>query len=208
MGEKKGLGCGGECSALNRTVQDFIAMGAPRFALAKAMGIPLAPYIQTISATFDTTEVQVIPSKSFPTKVVQDMLVEAIIIRTTVDRPRPSVFFPQSDFFDQYQDGIEADLVVQGAPRYLVADFTPLSNLADLVNSRWPNGWLLTYQQQVMMSFQSRFQLPESPMTVKVTFRSWTTTGEMFELMRTEEAIDRLRKCGYELPDCYTSSCK
>ncbi len=210
-GAKVGMGCGGGCggSAINRSVEDFIALGSPRLALAKAMGILIAPYIMTVKATFDTTEATVIPSKSFSDKVAQDTLVESMIVRITTDRPAPNVFQPQSDFFNQYQDGIEATLDVQGAPRYTVApNFTPLSLLADVVNSAWPKGWLLTYQQQIIMSFQSRFALPDFPTTVYVTFRAWTPTGEMFELMSTKEAIDRLKACNYTFPDCYTTSCK
>lgn len=206
-----GVGCdaGGGGSPIHQSVNALIAMGSPRFALARAMGVLIAPYIMTVKATFDTTEAQVLPSKSFSDKVAQDTIIEAMIVRITTDRPAPNVFQPQSDYFNQYQDGIEATLDVQGAPRYTVApNFTPLSNLADIVNARWPNGWLLTYQQQIIMSFQSRFALPDFPTTVNCTFRGWVPTGEMFELMSTKEAIERLKKCGYEFPDCYTTSCK
>lgn len=209
--KKRGFGCGG-CgggSSINRGVEDYIALGSPRLALARAMGIIIAPYVMTVKATFDTTEATVLPSKSFSDKVAQDTLIDSMIVRITTDRPPANVFQPQSDYFAQYQDGIEATLDVQGAPRYAVApNFTPLSTLADVINTGWPRGWLLTYQQQIMMSFQSRFALPDFPTTVACTFRGWVPTGEMFELMSTKEAMDRLSACGYEFPSCYSTACK
>jgi hypothetical protein len=210
MIQKAGFGCGGGgYSPIRQSVDQLIAMGSPRFALARAMGVIIAPYVMTVKATFDTTEAQVLPSKSFSDKVAQDTIVESMIVRITTDEPAGNILQPQSDFFNQYQDGIEATLDVQGAPRYAVApNFTPLSTLADVVQGMWPNGWLLTYQQQIIMSFQSRFALPSFPTTVQCTFRCWTPTGEQFELMSTKEAIDRLKECGFEFPDCYTTSCK
>jgi hypothetical protein len=214
-GEKKrGLGCGGcggGSSTINRSVDDYIALGSPRLALARAMGVIIAPYIMTVKATFLTTEAQVLPSKSFSDKVAQDTLIDSVVARVVVGRPAPNPLQPISDYYNQYMDGIEATLDVQGAPRYTVCpNFTPLSTLADIIKTGngWPNGWLLTYQQQIMMSFQSTFQLPDFPTTVHVTFRAWTPTGEMFELMTTDEAIKRLKACGYDFPSCYATSCR
>lgn len=207
-----GLGCGpdgGGCGPLARGVYDFLSMGLPRLALARALGVPFAPYVMNVRATFDTTDAQIIPMRGADVKVSQDVLVDAIIVRVGTDRPAPNVFTPQSDFFNQYMNGVEATLAVQGAPRYVVSEgYTPLSSLGDVANGVWPRGWGLTYQQQIFMGFQSRFALPDFPTTVVVTFRAWQPATQMFEMMPSKEAIERLVKCGVEIPECYLLDCK
>jgi hypothetical protein len=207
--EQKALGFGCASSPIDVSIDTFLAMGLPRMALARAMGVSFAPRVLQVRATFDTPDVGVLPSKSFSDKVAQDYIVQSMIVRITTDTPAANVFEPQSRYFNQFMDGIEATLDVQGAPRFTVAgEFTPLSMLADVCCCDWPAGWGLTYQQQIIMSFQSRIQLPDFPTTVIVGFRMWGPTGEMFENMPTAYALEQLQACGYQIPQCYSRACK
>jgi hypothetical protein len=131
-----------------------------------------------------------------------------MVVRITNDSGGQSnIFQPQSDYFFNFQSGIEASLDVKGAPRYAVADnFTPLSTLADVVNgsSKWPAGWILTYQQQLFMSFNNRIApLPFAPLSVICTFRTWTPVGEMFVQMTNREAFQRLAENGVHCSQQY-----
>jgi hypothetical protein len=211
--KKMGLGCGeGGAMAVNlQSAQNYLEMGLPRIALARLRGVNLAPKVVVVKATFDTPDVQVLPSKSQSEKMAQDYVVDQMIVRITEDSPAQNVLTAQSRYYNQFMNGIEATLDVQGAPRFTVAnDFTPLSILADVINegAPWPGGWGLTYQQQVFMSFQSTFQLPNFPTTVNVGFRLWGPTGEEYEHMTTQTAIEYLQACGLAIPKCYQMYCK
>jgi hypothetical protein len=182
-------------------VQKMLEAGSPRLALAKCLGVPLAPYAINVRATFPDVDTPSVPNVGSDVKIVQDTLVDAMVVRITNDSGGQSnIFQPQSDYFYNFQSGIEATLDVKGAPRYAVADsFTPLSTIADMVNgnAKWPAGWILTYQQQLFMSFNARIApLAFSPLTVVCTFRTWTPVGEMFVQMTNREAFQRLTECG------------
>lgn len=202
-----GLGLGdGSMGPLATGVWSMLAAGSPRLALAKAMGVPLAPYIINVRATFDDVDTADVPSQGADVKVSQDTLVDSLVVRTTLDRTAQGQFDNLNDYFGNFQNGIEATLDVQGAPRYTVAEnFTPLSTLADVINgnARWPGGWILTYQQQLFMSFHSRITLPAAPVTVVCTFRTWVPTNDMFVLMPTRDAVARLAECGINLNSAY-----
>jgi hypothetical protein len=201
-----GLGCGvGPNSA---SVQQYLDAGSPRLALAKAWGVPLAPYLINVRATFPDVDTLDVPNVGSDVKIVQDTLVDALVVRVTNDNTPQNVFQPQSDFFfGSFQSGIEATLDVMGAPRYAVAPkFTPLSTLADTISgvSHWPHGWVLTYQQQLFMSFHSRIApLPFSPVTVICTYRGWVPVGEAFVQMTNREAFTRLAECGVVCNQAY-----
>jgi len=188
---------------------DIIRMleaGSPRLALAKSLGVPMAPYILNVKATFPDTDTPGVPDVGSDVKITQDTLVEALIVRVTNDTGGQSnIFQPQSDFFYQYQSGIEATLDVKGAPRYSVApNFTPLSTLADMINGKWPQGWILTYQQQLFMSFNARIlPLAFAPLTVICSYRAWIPVGEMFVQMTNREAFERLAEAGITCSDAY-----
>ena len=191
---------------LLRGVYDFLELGYPRLALARAKGIPFAPYLINVRATFDASDVTVIPNQGSDVKIVQDTLITGMITRVTNDTPAANVLDPQSRFFDQYMNGLEATLTVQGQPRYEVAPFaTPLSNMGDLINTTYPKGWVLTYQEQLYMSFFTRFALAHFPTTVICTFRGFIPVNDMFVDMPVKDAIDELRNCGVIIPDCYTT---
>ncbi len=202
-----GGGCGGASSPIMAGVFAMLAAGSPRLALAKAYGVPLAPFIINVRAEFPDVDTFNVPDRGSDVKIVQDTLIDALVIRVTLDNPALNILQPISDYFFNFQSGLEATLDVQGAPRYTVAEnFTPLSTLADMVNgnSHWPAGWVLTYQQQLFMSFNARIQLPDSPATVVATYRGWVPTSDMFVGMSTREAVTRLRDdCGIDCGEAY-----
>ncbi len=189
-------------------VQRMLEAGSPRLALAKAMGVPMAPYVMNVRATFPDVDTPGVPDVGSDVKIVQDTLIDCMVVRVTNDTGGQSnIFQPQSDYFFNFQSGIEATLDVKGAPRYSVApNFTPLSTLADVVNgnSKWPAGWILTYQQQLFMSFNARIApLPFAPATVVCTFRGWIPVGEMFVQMSNREAFERLAARGVTCDEKY-----
>jgi hypothetical protein len=193
-----GLGCADDSyGPLAAGVYSMLAAGSPRLALAKARGVPLAPYMISVRAVFPDTSVTLVPDVGSDVKIVQDTLIDSLVIRiqnesTTANQNQ---FQTLSDFFYGYQSGIEATLDVQGAPRYAVAPkFIPLSVLGDPNNGvgHWPGGWVLTYQQQLFMSFQAKILLPTAPIEVICAFRGWVPVTEAFVSMTNREAINAL----------------
>lgn len=206
-----GIGCSdGSLGPLEAGVWAMLAAGSPRLALAKALGVPLAPYIINVRATFPEVDTADVPDIGSDVKIVQDTLIDAMVVRLQNDNTPQNIFQPQSDYFFNFQSGIEATLQVNGAPRYSVAEmFTPLSTLADVVNggSHWPGGWLLTYQQQLFMSFHSRVTLPFAPLEVICTFRGWLPVSDMFmrNRMSDDKVFAMLEECGVSCSDAYKS---
>lgn len=194
---------------LEASVGCLLASGSPRLALARALGVPLAPYLINVRAKFPDTSVQIVPDVGSDVKIVQDTLIDAMVVRIFNESltANQNQFQAQSDFFFTLQSGIEAKLDVVGAPRYSVAPtFTPLANLLDTINgnSHWPRGWVLTYQQQLMMNFIPKVTLPFTPLEVVCTFRGWIPTNEMFVSMTNREAIEKLETdCGIPLDPAY-----
>src|SRR5574341_452639 len=201
-----GLGMAGNC-CIGADVEFWVRMGYPRLALARALGTVFQPYVFNVRATFDTSDVDVVADQGADVKITTDTIIDAMIVRVMNDNVPQNVFQPQSDYFTNYQSGIEAKLDVLGAPRYAIAPkFTPLSTLAELINpAKWPCGWVLTYQQQVKMDFFARNPLANFPTTVVCTFRGFTPTGERFAAMPNQQAINELRAMGFVIPDWYKS---
>jgi hypothetical protein len=209
-----GLGCPGDV-ALSRRVYDLLDMGSPRLALATAMGVPLAPYNIQIRATFADVSTSIVPDVGNQDQLYQDVLVDSLKI-TVVNRSTTSnqdEFQSQSDWFYSMQSGIEATLKVVGAPRYEVAPrYTPIATLADMIGApRWPGGWVLTYGQELMMSFNATIALPTAPIEVICSFRSWSPiTGEFSGVaMPVATALSRLvTDFGVVLPKGYKPPCQ
>jgi len=201
--------CDQDLGPLSAGVYAMLAAGSPRLALAKARGVPLAPYIINVRAVFPDTDTSMVPSVGSDVKIVQDTLIDSLVIRIQNESvtANQNTFQAQSDFYYSIQSGIEATLDVMGAPRYSVAPrFTPLSTMGDLINgnSHWPGGWVLTYQQQLFMSFNAKIALPVAPLEVVCTFRSWTPVTAEFVNMGNDQAIAYLQsEFGITLDDAY-----
>ena len=207
-GFASGFGCSDDGS-LSAGVYAMLAAGSPRLALAKARGVPLAPYILNIRATFTDTSTALVPGVGTDVKINQDTLVDHMVIRVENQSPtaNQNQFQSQSDFYFGFTSGLEATLQVKGAPRYdVVNTFTPLSNIADVVNGmhHWPGGWVLNYQQQLFADFSAKILLPTAPIEVIMTFATWVPVTQGFVSMSTQEAIDALQsEFGLQLTDRY-----
>ena len=204
-----GLGCGdGGMGPLAAGVYEMLALGSPRLALCRAMGIRMAPYYFNLRATFvdiSQTDVEEVGSD---VKIVQDTLVDemcfTILNKSTT--ANATQFSSQSDYYFNKQSGIEMTLDILGAPRPTITPkFTPLANVADaLFNfSRWPRGFILTYTQQLQASFHASVVLPTVPIEVVVTFQSWLPIIDKFVDMKNAEAFQGLRDCGFTIDPCY-----
>jgi hypothetical protein len=206
-----GFGCGdSDFGPLATGIYSMLAAGSPRLALAKARGVPLAPYIINVRAIFPDTSTTLVPDVGSDVKITQDTLIDSLIIRiqNESDTANQNQFQSLSDFFYGYQSAIEATLDVQGAPRYTVTGdkFVPLSVLGDPNNGvgHWPGGWVLTYQQQLFMSFQAKVLLPYAPIEVICSFRGWVPVTQAFVSMTNREAITLLQsEFGIQLDKSY-----
>lgn len=209
-----GLGCGdGGMGPLAVGVYQMLAAGSPRLALAKAKGIPLAPYFINIRATFADTSVSTVPDVASDVKIMQDTLIDGMLYTITNLSPNANQnqFQAQSDYYYKWQSGIEATLDVTGAPRYAVApNFMPLATMADAFNgdARVGSGWILTYNEQLKMSFNAKVTLPTAPMEVVVTFRTLVPVWDDLVQMTNKEAFRLLRDdCGIVLDPAYADRC-
>jgi len=209
-----GLGCGdGGMGSLATSVYQMLAMGSPRLALAKAKGIQLAPWFINVRATFSDTSVSQVPEVGSDVKFTQDTFIDTMVVRisnqsTTANQNQLQT---QSDFYYGFQSSIEATLDVMGAPRYAVAaKFMPLSNMLDAFNgnAKLGHGWILSYQQQLKMSFQAKVTIPYAPIEVVCTFSGWVPVWDELVHMTNSEAIRQLREdCGIQIDDSYAKRC-
>jgi hypothetical protein len=139
-----------------------------------------------------------------PYRFVQDALFDSIIFRTIneSETANQNQFQAESDYYYNFQSGIEAILSVEGQPRYEVVQFmTPLSLIADAFNgnSHWPYGWVLKPNQALLMSFHALVPLPFAPIEVVVSFRLWTTSSDG-DVPSNRQAFEQLCDMGYQVP--------
>jgi hypothetical protein len=204
-----GLGCGdGGMGPLAAGVYEMLALGSPRLALCRAMGIRMAPYYFNLRATFVDSTMPDVEEVGTDVKIVQDTLIDEMCftIFNKSTNANDTQFRTQSDYYFNKQSGIEMTLDILGAPRPTITPkFTPLANIADALfnDSRWPRGFILTYTQQLQASFHASITLPQFPMEVVVTFQSWLPIIDKFVDMKNADAFDGLRKCGFTIDQCY-----
>ncbi len=206
----QGFGCPGDGNPQLDAVYAMLAAGNPRLALARARGVPFAPFFINIRAVFPDTTTAIVPSVGSDVKISQDTLVNEMVVRifNRSITANQNQFQAQSDWYYTWQSGIEATFDIQGAPRPTIADrFTPLANLLDAFNGyskRAGHGWILTYQQQLFMAFNATVTLPTAPIEVVCTFACETPVSQAFTRMSNSEAIASLRsEFGIEIADAY-----
>jgi hypothetical protein len=179
---------------------------SPQIALARAKGVQFAPYLLNCRATFtDTTTTTLNPSslEGGQGAINQPSIIDRITYE--IDAPNSfagNVFKPEHDFFYQRQSGISATLAVQGAPRYTISPyFTPLSTLLASLSEGWPCGWVLNYNQTIVMQFQQSIPVESTPTSVIVTFRMWQPVGtDEFQMMTATDARNQLQAAGLLTP--------
>jgi len=208
-----GVGCGDAgMGPMASGVYQMLAAGSPRLALAKALGLPMAPWMINCRATFADTSTSNVPNVGSDVKITQDTVIDTMLFRISNQSvtANQNQFQAQSDWYYNFQSSIEATLDVTGTPRYPVApEFMPLVNLADAFNgdSKAGNGWILTYQNALKMSFNAKVTIPVAPIEVVVTFRAWTPIWDEQVHMTNREAFARLKEIGLVLPEAYVSRC-
>jgi hypothetical protein len=165
--------------------------------------------MMNVRAKFPDTSTTLVPDVGADVKVTQDTVIDAMTVRifnesTTANQNQ---FQAQSDWYYNFQSGIEATLDVQGAPRFTIAEkFCPLASLFDAFNgdSKWGSGFVMQYQQQLFMSFNAKITLPTAPLEVVCSFRSWTPIGQAFTRMDNATALSQLENdFGFEFSDAY-----
>jgi hypothetical protein len=175
---------------------------SPQIALARYFKIPFAPFVQSITATFVNTTDNIGPfalGVNANDRLSIVSVVDQVIFH--VDSPALNAGNAAKGFLDWWfarQTGIQATLIVDGSPRYLVApDPTPIDTLADMMTEMWPQGWVLNYTQAPKMQFNTTFALPAVPTTVTVTFRMWQPVQVRRLIGLTDaSAVDQLVQCG------------
>ena len=180
----------------NSSVMDFIAAGTPQLALAKAMGVPFVPWYETIKAEFTSASAGApLPDIASKQQITRHTIVDGIAWRVLNESTaNSSTLQPQADWYNNFQLGIECTMKVLGRPGYIVVDdFTDLSLLSDTQgNGMFPRGWILSYEQAISMSFNSRIALPVVPMLVTVVFRTWNPVSDYFDFLNPRDAIQQL----------------
>jgi hypothetical protein len=182
-----------------------LAASSPQLALARALGVPFAPYILNIQNTFQSTSPLTLNPVSFqnPGSITQPSIVDRMMFE--IDQPTAfdgQVLKSVQDFFFGLQSGIAATLDVTGAPRYTVAPFfTPLRTLCAMVNEGWPAGWVLNHTQNLVMQFQAtQGALLTPPTIVTVSFRLWQPFSNEFVQMTDGEARSQLVQLAATMP--------
>jgi len=173
-------------------IKGMLALGSPRLALAKALGVPMAPWAIRIAAVFGTVSTPSVLDAGQDVKLVQDVIIDDIRYQVDNQNVGSGDFDYLNDYFYALQSNIEATLKVTGAPRYDVyPNFTPIAQI------RRPTcGWVLTNTQGLRMDFQANTQLPFAPVKVTFVFEGRTTHWAKLIEMTQGQALSALKQLG------------
>jgi hypothetical protein len=189
----------------------YAAQYSPQIALAKALGMAFAPFFLAIQNTFEDSTTLNSNPQTFQgaTQAGQQTGtggLPSIIERINYEIVSPQAF-PGSQFKSQYDwfygqnSGISATMSVLGAPKYVVApNYIPLTGLLASLGQMFPRGWVLQYNQSIVMQFQQTVPVPFPPTTVTCTFAMWQpidTRGTLVQLSTTD-AFKQLIELGYD----------
>lgn len=174
---------------------------SPQVALANYWGLPWAPYSQSITVQL-TDPVATVGPFGFPNnndRISVVSVVDALMLQIDAPNLFPGTQLqPFTNFFYARQSGINATMIIDGSPKYVVApDFIPIANLVAMTNEAWPSGWVLGYTQSPKMQFSPSIPLSAPPVTVYVTFRMWQPAAAMKMIGMTDgRAVQILRDAG------------
>jgi hypothetical protein len=184
-----------------------VAEMSPQVALARYYKIPWGPFVQSIQGTFTTTT-QTIGPFSMGTNANDRLSLVSVVDMVTLHVDAPTLnpanaLKPFIDWFFARQSGIQATMIVDGSPRYVVApDFTPIDTLVAMITEAWPMGWVLGYTQAPKMQFTTSFALPSVPVTVTCTFRMWQPVNSRLMMAMTDvKAVEILVDKGVLTPE-------
>lgn len=201
-----------------------VAEWNPQIAYARALRVPLVPWIPVIRATFTSTATPTIgpfswtvqASSNDQVRINSFGIVDRIMFQ--IDAPQANsglAIKPFIDWFYGQQSGIEATLIVDGDPKYVATpDFVPLRMVCAMINEAWPMGWVLTNTNVCKMQFNIPLTalLETPPVKVSVGFRIWTPNvgtakGRQFTMMTDRQAYEGLEKLGYKCPPSWADTC-
>ena len=184
-----------------------VAMWDPVIALARAMGAQFVPFMINIRTAFVDPSINVTNTVSFEGSNERLNMVSVVDeVTYQIDTPNlnPSnALQAVNAWFYARQSGIQATMIVDGAPRYVVAPFfTPLESLMSSLAEGWPMGWSLGYTQTVKMQFTATIPIPVLPANITVTLRAWQpSAGNTFFVGMTDPvARSLLQRLGYNCP--------
>jgi hypothetical protein len=185
---------------------DQLAKWAPRIAYGLVVGVPRVPFVVDIPIQFTTSAVDAPPIvASFDNNLTQDTMIARVAYNLFQQNSFPGSPF-QSLYFNQLKQsgltGVGINMQVFGGPKYAINDnFTDLGNLMDVFAVTWPAGWPLYKQSNVKVS-AILTQTPVSvPFDVTLTFLGFQMLDKSIDSLSDEEARDRLRKMGFNVPD-------
>lgn len=164
-------------------------------AYAAACGVPIAPWYQTITASFSSTTQSGALNESPVDKLVQDTLITRVTYQIQNLNTPTSNFssFAANQF--QKQSGILVRMKVVGAPRFSVIDsFTPISEVEN-----WPCGWVLGATNGVSMDFQSTMTLPFVPLIANVVFHGETSHWAKLIDASPQYCVQKLKDMDYDI---------
>jgi hypothetical protein len=188
------------------TIED-VAQWNPVIALARAMGAEFVPFHLNIRVSFTDPNINLTNVVSFEGSNERLNMVTIIDELTyQIDTPNlnpGNALQAVNAWFYARQSGIQAQLIVDGAPRYVVSPFfTPLETLLSSLAEGWPMGWTLGYTQTMKMQFKATVPIPVLPANITVTMRCWQpSAGNLFFVGMTDPvARGLLQKLGYVVP--------
>lgn len=184
-----------------------LALYAPRVALAYVLGVPRVPFLDDVPIVFSASTVNAPPViASFQNNLSQDTVIERISFGLFQQNSFPGSPF-QSLYFNQLKQsgfvGVGLNMAVFGGPKYLVNNsdtFTDIGTFFDVFAATWPEGWPLEKQSNVKISAVLT-QTPASvPFSINITFLGFQFLDKVMDDMSDDEARERLRKLGFEVP--------
>jgi hypothetical protein len=184
-----------------------VAMWDPVIALARAMGAQFVPFMINIRTAFTDPTIAVTNTVSFEgsnERLNMVSVVDSLMYQIDTPNLNPgNALQAVNAWFYARQSGIQATIIVDGAPRYVVAPFyTPLETLMSALAEGWPMGWSLGYTQTFKMSFMATVPIPVLPANITVTLRAWQpSAGNTFFVGMTDPvARSLLQRLGYNCP--------
>ncbi len=195
-----------EPKALN--IQE-LAIYDPVAAYGIVLGIPRIPISMNAAGIFSSFAVPQIPVEGdLDTTIAQRTWIDNI----TYSLQQPNVF--AGNIFKTLYDtmlkqapGISCQIQVQSGPRYLVSpQFTPLENVAPLLQQHYPAGWPLFKQQSIEVNFMLTAPPPAvnpngPPYIVTMTFNGWQFLDHTLDELSASKAAECLKAMGFFVPD-------
>lgn len=186
-----------------------LALTDPVAAYGRLLGIPTAPVTFNTVVSFSSFALNQIP--------LQQGLDTTIAFRTWIDNLTFTVATPglfvgnifQTLFLSQLKKstGVSIQVIVHSGPKYLVSEqFTPLENFVNEFASRWPAGWPLYKQQNILTNFMLT-QVPSGDDSniesydITLSWNGWQFLDHTLDEMDGPMAACKLKEYGFNIPE-------